>query len=133
MEQSAETNNSVLLDARSVQPIDNAFGSVFAEEVAAARACRARTKENNTRRAYAGDARKFEACCWERDLEPLPARPEAVVTYLAALAPAGKADSTIARLLAALAWEYRQGGHVPPQHRDRYQVITDALAGIRRE
>lgn len=133
MTHGAETNDSALMVAETVLPLDNAFGTVLAEEVAAARAYRARAKADNTRRAYASDARQFEAWCWERELEPLPARPEAVAAYLAALAQAGKADSTIARHLAALAWQHRQAGHVPPQHRDPHQVIADTLAGIRRE
>lgn len=105
----------------------------LAAEIDAARAYRARAKAANTRRAYASDWRQFESWCDERLLEPLPARPEAVATYLAALALAGKADSTIARHLAAIAWHHRQAGSVPPQQRDAREVIADTLAGIRRE
>lgn len=66
-------------------------------------------------------------------LEPLPALPEVVATWLASLAQAGRADSTIARNLAAIAWHHRQAGHVAPQYRDARDVIADTLAGIRRE
>lgn len=62
-----------------------------------------------------------------------PARPEAVATYLAALALAGKADSTIGRHLAAIGWKHRQDGLVAPTLRDDRMVIADTLAGIRRE
>jgi len=103
------------------------------DEIAAARAYRAQAKAANTVRAYTSDWAQFEGWCWERSLEPLPARPEAVATYLAALAMAGKADSTIGRHLAAIGWKHRQGGLVAPVQRDERMVIADTLAGIRRE
>lgn len=102
------------------------------EEVAAARCYRAQAKAANTIRAYTSDWAQFEGWCDERGLEPLPARPEAVATYLAALAMAGKADSTIGRHLAAIGWKHRQDGLVAPSLRDERMVITDTLAGIRR-
>ena len=103
------------------------------EEIAAARTYRAQAKAANTIRAYESDWRQFEAWCDARRLDPLPARPEAVATYLASLALAGKADSTIGRHLAAITWRHRQDGHVPPNGRDERMVIADTLAGIRRE
>lgn len=102
-------------------------------EIAAASAYRRRAKADNTIRAYASDWRAFEAWCDARGLEPLPARAEAVATYLASLAQAGKADSTIGRHLAAIGWRHRQAGEVPPTARDARMVIADTLAGIRRE
>lgn len=56
-----------------------------------------------------------------------------MATYLAALATAGEADSTIARHAAAIAWMHGQKGLVTPQARDGCRVIADMLAGIRRE
>lgn len=56
-----------------------------------------------------------------------------MATYLAALALAGKADSTIGRHLAAIGWKHRQDGLVAPTVRDERMVIADTLAGIRRE
>ena len=106
---------------------------MLAGEIAAAASYRRRAKSANTTRAYASDWRQFEAWCDERGLEPLPARAEAVATYLAALALAGRADSTIGRHLAAIGWQHRQHGHVPPTARDERMVIADTLAGIRRE
>lgn len=107
--------------------------SLLAGEIAAAAAYRRRAKSANTTRAYASDWRQFEAWCDERGLEALPARPEAVATYLAVLAQAGRADSTIGRHLAAIGWQHRQRGHVPPTARDERMVIADTLAGILRE
>jgi len=107
--------------------------TMLGDEVAAARSYRAQAKAANTIRAYTSDWNQFEGWCDERGLEPLPARPEAVATYLAALAMAGKADTTIGRHLAAIGWKHRQDGLVAPVQRDERMVIADTLAGIRRE
>ena len=106
---------------------------ILGAEIAAARAYRAQAKSANTLRAYASDWRQFEGWCWARHLDPLPARVEAVATYLASLARAGRADSTVTRHMAAIGWQHRQAGYGPPQHRDDRMVIADTLAGIRRE
>ncbi len=106
---------------------------MLGEEIAAARVYRAQAKAANTLRAYTSDWTQFEGWCDERSLEPLPARAEAVATYLATLALAGKADSTIGRHLAAIGWKHRQDGLVAPVQRDDRMVIADTLAGIRRE
>jgi site-specific recombinase XerD len=103
------------------------------EEIAAAQSYRAQAKAVNTLRAYTSDWSQFEGWCDERSLDPLPARPEAVATYLASLAVKGKADTTIGRHLAAIGWKHRQEGLVPPVQRDDRMVIADTLAGIRRE
>ena len=102
------------------------------EEIAAARGYRAQAKAANTLRAYTSDWNQFEGWCDARGLEPLPARPEAVATWLASLAVAGKADTTIGRHLAAIGWKHRQEGLVAPSQRDERMVIADTLAGIRR-
>ena len=83
---------------------------ILGAEIAAARAYRAQAKSANTLRAYASDWRQFEGWCWARHLDPLPARVEAVATYLASLARAGRADSTVTRHMAAIGWQHRQAG-----------------------
>jgi len=108
-------------------------GSGLHAEIAAARGYCAQAKAANTLRAYTSDWNQFEAWCDERSLDPMPALAEAVATYLASLALAGKADTTIGRHLAAIGWKHRQDGHVPPSARDARMVIADTLAGIRRE
>lgn len=108
-------------------------GGKLEHEIAAARDYRARAKAANTIRAYESDWRQFEGWCLERGLEPMPARAEAVATYLAALAMAGRADSTITRHAAAIGWRHRQEGLAPPSVRDERMVIADTLAGIHRE
>ena len=95
---------------------------LLAGEVAAAASYRRRAKAQNTIRAYASDWCQFEGWCDDPGLDPLPARPESVATYLAALAQAGRADSTIGRHLAAIGWQHRQQGHVPPTARDERKV-----------
>lgn len=92
---------------------------------------RARAKSANTIRAYDSDLSQFEVWYDERELEPLPARAEAVATYLAVLAQAGRADSTIARQLAAIGWQHLQRGYIPPTAREERTVIADTQAGIR--
>lgn len=114
-------------------PITTDRSPLLAGEVAAAASYRRRAKSINTTRAYASDWRQFESWCDERGIDPLPARPEAVATWLAVLAQAGRADSTIGRHLAAIGWQHRQQGHAPPTARDERMVIADTLAGIRRE
>ncbi len=117
----------------ALAPLEPALPPQLAAEIAAARSYRARSKAANTVRAYDSDWRQFESWCWQRSLDPLPAMPEVVATYLASLAQAGRADSTIGRHLAAIAWHHRQAGEAAPQHRDLRDVIADTLAGIRRE
>ncbi len=107
--------------------------TMLGAEIAAARGYRAQAKAANTLRAYTSDWSQFEAWCDARRLEPLPARPEAVATWLAVLARDGKADSTIGRHLAAIGWKHRQEGLSAPVQRDDRMVIADTLAGIRRE
>ena len=53
--------------------------------------------------------------------------------WLAVLAQAGRANSTIGRHLAAIGWQHRQQGQVPPTARDDRMVIANTFAGIRRE
>lgn len=129
-EERAESFKPLLADEASAP---TALSLALAEEIAAARQYRQRARAANTIRAYASDWAQFEGWCWERALEPLPASPEAVATYLAARARAGNAPSTITRHLAAIGWQHRQNGLVPPQARDARMVIADTLAGIRRE
>jgi len=134
-EDAARSEGGVSMTAVSATSPDTLAepGGRLSEEIAAARVYRTQAKAANTLRAYTSDWVRFEGWCDERGLTPLPARTEAVATYLAALALAGKADTTIGRHLAAIGWKHRQDGHVPPTQRDARGVISDTLAGIRRE
>ena len=81
-------------DEAALAPLGNAIPPQLAAEIEAARSYRARSKAANTVRAYDSDWRQFEEWCWTRDLEPMPAMPEAVATYLASLAQAADAAGT---------------------------------------
>jgi site-specific recombinase XerD len=133
MDEGEDEAGLVQMPGRTLPSAAEIFSPLLAGEIAAARSYRRRAKSANTLRAYESDWHQFEDWCDQRGLEPLPALSEAVATYLAALAQAGRADSTIGRHLAAICWRHRQDGHVPPAARDARMVIADTLAGIRRE
>ena len=79
-----------------------------------------------TERAYGAD---FAAWCDSLGLEALPATPETVSAYLAALADTGLKASTIRRRKAAIAFTHRWCGFEPPTNAD---VVKKTLAGINR-
>lgn len=83
----------------------------------------------NTRRAYAGAARRWKEWCAGQGIDPLPAQPAAVALYLTHLANTGRKAGTLDQTLAALAYLHRAAGlpfdpQLPP--------ITSTLDGIRR-
>jgi site-specific recombinase XerD len=86
---------------------------------------------NNTQRAYTADWADFAAWCATEHLEALPARPETVGLYSAALAETHKI-STITRRLAAIAKQHRNAGLESPASL-RHSAVHDVIAGIRRE
>jgi integrase len=92
-----------------------------------ARAARA----DSTWRAYDGDLRHFRAWCeGQRDpLVALPATPATVAGYLAALADAGYAPTTIRRRLAAISVAHQLARH--PNPASAAEVVT-VWSGIRR-
>jgi site-specific recombinase XerD len=92
------------------------------------------SKAKNTQAAYASDLKDFERWCRSTtelqgvQVQPLPASPETVATYLAALAGSHK-FATIRRRAAALAFAHRSvGAYNPLDH----QGVKDTLAGIAR-
>jgi hypothetical protein len=86
------------------------------------------TSAASTRKAYAKDWSAFATWCAALGLDPLPAAPATVGTYLAALA--GRlAVATITRRLAAIATAHRHAGH---RLDTRHPAIFDLLRGIRR-
>ena len=62
-------------------------------------------------------------------VEPLPAHPAAVATYLSFLADRGLAAASIGQRAAAIAHRHRKAGHEAPTTNP---VVRDALRGIRR-
>jgi len=93
----------------------------LAAEVAEDRTARA------TRRGYAADWRAFEAWAATHGLEPLPARPETIVAYLAHLS-LGHKMATIDRAVAALRRAHKDAAVEWPDH----LAIRETLKGLRR-
>jgi integrase len=82
----------------------------------------------NTWRAYRGACARFEAWCEAHHLPAMPTAPAALRAYVAALADAGAALSTINAAVAAIASAHSIAG----QPFDR-GWIRDDIKGIRRE
>ncbi len=85
-------------------------------------------KAPNTRRAYRADWADFTAWCRAHDRAPLPALPETVALYLAALAGHRK-TSTLTRRLSAISQAHQVAGHPSPT---KDQSVRAVAAGIRR-
>ncbi|WP_239375771.1 tyrosine-type recombinase/integrase [Frankia sp. Cj5] len=107
---------------------DDALSPDLVERVADyARAARA----PSTWRAYETDLRHFGAWCADQSpqLAVLPASPETVAGYLAALADAGYKPTTIRRRLAAISVAHQLGRHPNPASSPEAATVWD---GIRR-
>lgn len=91
----------------------------------------AHSQAANTQRAYRADWRHFEQWCAGKGLVALPAAPETVACYLAALASAGRHKvSTISRRLAAISKAHAVADHVPVT---KAPIVRLTLQGIRRD
>ena len=95
----------------------------------AARDYAAHAKAENTLRAYRGDWRDFETWTAAHRLEALPATPETVALYAAALASRAKV-ATIRRRLATVSGAHRAAGFDSPTSSP---AVSAVLAGIRRD
>ena len=87
------------------------------------------SKSAATRRAYAADARHFQSWCDRHGLEALPAAPETVCAYLAAMARSGLKASSISRRAAAIRFLHRAADLEPPTNSE---AVKATLQGIRR-
>lgn len=96
---------------------------------AARRYLRAATPDN-TRRAYAGDMRRFVAFCEAHEHDALPALSDTVVRYVTWLADQGRKVSTIKRAVAAIAKAHKTAGFETPTATESVKL---ALRGIARE
>jgi site-specific recombinase XerD len=99
------------------------------DEAAATMAFQKNEKAAATRRAYASDFRAFVVWCDARGLEPLPATPTVVATFLAAQATAGIKAATLARRAAAIRHAHALKGLEPPTHSE---IVKTTMRGIRR-
>ena len=84
-----------------------------------------------TERSYATAWRSFAAFARSTDRPHLPADPETIAEYLAALARAGRRSSTILTYLAGIAVYHRAAGFDPPP--TSHGVVRVVVRGIRRE
>ncbi|MGA3123536.1 MAG: integrase [Polyangiaceae bacterium] len=98
--------------------------------VESARRYIAEGKAKSTRRAYGSSFACFDGWCISRGLVSCPAAPATIAVYLAALADAGAAVSTIERTLAGIAHEHRSRNHVWQRGEP---AIRETMAGIRRK
>jgi integrase len=83
-----------------------------------------------TRRAYASDWRSFEAWCAAAGLSNLPAAPETVALYIAALAEKHR-PATIGRHLAAISARHKARGMESPASM-RHGAVSSVWHGIKR-
>lgn len=82
-----------------------------------------------TQRAYASDWKHFTGWAASYGLEPLPASPETVARYIAALTSQGVAANTLTRRVSAIAAQHREAGHAFDR---RDPVLARVLAGAKR-
>ena len=75
----------------------------------------------NTRRAYRAALADFEAWSAAHGLQSLPAAPEVVAGYAAALADDGRSVSTVTQRLAAIRWAHEARG---------FETPTSSIAGL---
>lgn len=82
----------------------------------------------NTTRGYKSDWGQFTAWCAERQVDPMPAAPEAVALYITDMADRGLKAATIARHLTTIRQAHRGAGHpTPTTHRSVEMVRLSDL------
>lgn len=109
--------------------VNRQLPAVLQAEVEEAKGYALEQHSSATRRAYRGDWEVFTVWCEERGIEPLPALPEAVATFLSSQAKAGLKASTLARRAAAIRYAHAIAGHEPPTNAE---VVKATMRGIRR-
>ncbi len=95
-----------------------------------ARAYARASREASTLRAYRSDWADFDRWCGLRSAAALPATPETVALYLAALARTHR-PATIARRLTSITRAHRVAGHPTPAAM-AHPEVREPLQGIRR-
>jgi len=100
------------------------------EDLETARAFAEHEKAAASRRAYNSDWSIFRSWCAHRDLQPLPASPQAVAAFIAAEAQAGRRAATITRRLAAIRYAHKLAGIGEPPTNS--ELVRSTMRGIRR-
>lgn len=103
--------------------------SLPAEAAQIVQAYQRASKADATVRAYAADARAFEAWCRVYGFRSLPASPEAVAAFLVAEAEAGRSASTIGRRCAAISYAHKLAKLADPTDDEAVRAV---MKGIRR-
>ena len=117
--------------ATALLPIPSAAGLGDCEQLAAeAQAFARAAKAPSTLRAYASDWRHFVDWCAEQDLSALPASPETVALYLAALARTHR-PATLTRRLTAISKAHQAEKFATPATVSEL-AVGETLKGIRR-
>jgi site-specific recombinase XerD len=112
------------------KPANSALAVIDLEALAeSARVYAAGHLSDATKIAYASDWTRFQKWCESASVEGLPASPAVVALYIAALADAGFAVSTIVRTLASIA-KAHEYADVPSPTKDKH--VRYAMSGIRR-
>jgi len=83
-----------------------------------------------TLRGYRSDWADFSSWCFQMGVQALPAAPETVAAYMAALAGMGAAVGTIARRLSSIGHYHRASGQLDPSADPAVRYV---IAGIRRQ
>lgn len=89
-------------------------GGLTSTEQAAVETALAASRSASTRRVYASQWRGFAGWCAERSLIPLPAEPETVAGYLAALGGSGASNSTVTVAAASIRAVHLDAGVASP-------------------
>ena len=103
------------------------------EVIGQARRYTAASRAASTRRKYEGAWDMFAAWCTRHGHAALPAHPATVAAYLSAEAARGVSPSWVQLQLSAIGWVHRRAGKQSPQRAEEGSIISEILAGIRRE
>ena len=125
------SSNLLPAPASATTPAGIGIGDALKSAYEAAQKFADMATADNTQRAYTADWADFTQWCARQHLESLPARPETVGLYAAALAGTHKI-STITRRLAAIAKQHRNAGYDSPASL-RHPAVGDVIAGMRRD
>ena len=107
---------------------DSTIPAELREEIARAADYSRLQHAGATIEAYERDWEIFTAWCAERELQPMPAAPQVIATFLASEAERGMKPSTVGRRLAAVRYIHAAEDHEIPMT----GALKAVLAGIRR-
>lgn len=94
-----------------------------------ARAYAAKSRADNTVRSQRSCWGAFEVWCEHRGVSALPASPETLCAFVAALADAGRSAETIDRYLSVVSRAHELAGHPSPRRTEPVRLVR---AGVRR-